>query len=150
MRFVKSGCLIYCSALLAVFFLGGCDSVQGDAKYDLRWEWPAGRQPEKTLLAVVDNIEKQGDDLFGIGRSPSIADNLPDVMRVSGRIIDSDGDETFSLVLPKLELGDIGVNDNVGLALIGDSVCICIAKAPQGRDPETLWGWLKTWDCATP
>ncbi len=93
--------------------------MQGDAKYDLRWEWPAGRQPDKTLLAAVDKIEKQGEGLFGIGRSPSIAENLPDAMVVSGKVI-------------------------------GDSVCVCIAKAPEGRDQEASRGWLKSWDCVTP
>ncbi len=137
-------------AVLAMCFLGGCNPVQDDAKYELRWEWPAGRQPEKKLLGVVDRIEKQGDGLFGVGRSPSIAENLPDATRVSGRLIGLPGNAVFSLVLPKLELGDIAKHDKVGLAIIGESACVCITKAPDGLDDEALRAWLKAWDCVAP
>lgn len=99
------------------------------ADLELRWEWPADRQVQNKLLVRVTNIKEQGGGLFGINKSPSIADNLPDPVILTGTIIKSSNNtdgKTVSIVVPKPEIESINSGDHGLFGLVNGSVCICI------------------------
>lgn len=121
-----------------------------DTQKYYKWEWPADRTPDVRLLAKVTKLEKQKDGIFGIKKSPSFASSLPDAHILIGTVVDGDNklmDQTFTLILPKVELGDISVRDHVALGLLGSDVCICIAKVPSGENRTKQMEWVANWKC---
>ena len=136
--------------VIAEFVSGGCSMVESSNTSDFKWEWPGDRKPESRLLATVKSIEKQDEGLFGINKSPSIADNYPDAQILTGKILGNDSklaEKTFTLILPKQELGGILPNDKIGLGIVNKYICICISKAPKTENDEKLMEWVSNWDC---
>jgi len=128
------------------FGLGGEWAMSAaDVVRHYRWEWPAERKPETRLLAKVLILEKHSEGFLGINRSPSIAANLPDAQVMTGGIVG--GDQKFTLILPKVEVENISVNDYVALGILGNDICICIAKAPDSGNQTKQMEWLKNWEC---
>ena len=124
----------------------------GDTQKYYKWEWPADRTPNIRLLARVTKLEKQKDGIFGIKKSPSIAGNLPNAYVLVGAILGGDEkltNQTFTLVLPKIEMGDISINDYVALGILNSDVCICIAKVPSGENRVKQMEWVTNWKCST-
>ena len=124
--------------------------ASGESDKTFKWEWPANREVTTRLLATVQSIEKQKEGFFGVNKSPSIAANLPDAMELTGKIIDGNANyngKTFTLVLPKVELGAVSPHDTVGLGLIGADTCVCIEKAPAANSQTKPEEWLKSWNC---
>ncbi len=132
--------------LVSLTLAGGCAMSNGDTEKNYRWEWPADRKPDTRLLAKVSRLEKNSEGFFGINRSPSIAANLPDAQVMTGHIVD--GNQKFTLILPKVEAANISVNDYVALGILGNDVCICIAKAPDSGNQTKQMEWLKNWECS--
>ena len=99
------------------------------ADIELQWEWPAERSSEQKILVQIEKIKAKGGGFFGIGKSPSIADNLPDAQVVSGKILNTnerlDG-KSFSLTVPKLEIESIKSGSYAVLGLVENTICICI------------------------
>ena len=123
----------------------------GDTQKNYKWEWPANRTPEIRLLAKITKLEKQKESLFGTNKSPSIAGNLPDAQVLTGNIIDGReklADQTFTLVLPKVEAANISVNDYVALGIIDNDICICIAKVPSSESRAKQMEWMANWKCS--
>jgi len=139
-------CIVFMFVLPAA-----CGVPPSKPRQTFQWEWPADRTAEKFLLATVTSIEKQKTGLMGVNKSPSIADTLPDAHRITGTIIDGGKQfkkKYFSLLLPKVELGDVAVHDTVGLGIVENTICICISKVPdtaKGRDRQMQW--LSSWRC---
>ncbi len=96
---------------------------------ELKWEWPANRKVDRKILVKITGLKKQGGGLLGIKKSPSIVDNLPDPVLVSGIIINnnSESDEKIvSVIVPELEVKDIDKNSYTVWGLVDNSICICI------------------------
>ena len=115
--------------ILIVFvfiFAGGCGM---STDVELKWEWPANRKVDRKILVKITGLKKQGGGLLGIKKSPSIVDNLPDPVLVSGIIINnnSESDEKIvSVIVPELEVKDIDKNSYTVWGLVDNSICICI------------------------
>jgi len=120
--------------------------ANGDRGNFYKWEWSADRKPETRLLAKVSKLEKPSEGFFDTNKSPSIAANLPDAQVMTGRI--ADGDQKFTLVLPKVEAANISANDYVALGILGNDICICIAKVPDSGIHAKQIEWLKNWECS--
>jgi hypothetical protein len=115
----------------------------------LKWEWPADRTPDGKILVKVRDVKKEGGGVFGIKKSPSLAESLPDPMQLSGEIIDGRSDwngRALMFVLPAVELPQVSAGDHVGIAFIDDAG-VCIAKAPADAGAEALRDWLASWTC---
>lgn len=123
-------------------------SNAGSAHY--QWEWPADRKPTKRVLIKINKIEKQGEGIFGVKKSPSIASNLPDAMVLEGSIIKSDtqiSEQSIVLTFPKIEIPEINVGDKVALGLVDNEVCICADKLPDSIEESQEAEWLSNWNC---
>ncbi|MGH9887935.1 MAG: hypothetical protein ACREBE_20550 [bacterium] len=127
----------------------GCRSMSGN-KLDLQWEWPAGRQAESRLLVQVDSIAKASKGVLEIGRSPSMANNLPDATDVTGTVTagpEGFVNRTVRLRLPGVEAAKLVGGAPAGFGLVGESTVVCVAPAPS-RDPATNNKWLTDWSCS--
>ena len=115
----------------------------------LMWEWPANRKPDARLAVRLDLLEEQGGGLFGIGKSPSIAENLPEPTRLAGEVLASNGNKppahSIELVVPRREIPGIARTDRVALGVVQSKTCICIEKIPA--DVANLDAWLAQWSC---
>jgi len=115
----------------------------------LKWEWPAGRKPEVRLALHLEQVEEQSTGLFGLGKSPSIVQNLPEPMHLAGEVLAGDaakhGAHTIELVVPRKEIPGIGKADRVALGIVQEKICICIEKIPA--EVSNLDGWLAQWSC---
>jgi hypothetical protein len=72
---------------------------------ELKWEWPANRDIESKVLVKIDSLEETSSGLFSIGKSPSIASNLPDPYTIKGTVLKSTSrfqEKTIQLIIPKL------------------------------------------------
>ena len=128
--------------------LGSCGMKNSKSTTTLTWEWPAGRKPDARIAARVAQLEEKGPGLFGIGRSPSIAGNLPDPIRLVLELLTkSDVFKTPSieLTVPQKEIPGIERSDRIALGLVQSKTCICIAKIPS--DVANLDEWLSHWSC---
>jgi len=143
--------------ILYALFFSACDADTEQFKgqsmitkeiLKLSWEWPAGRSPKQKILVVVDNIETKSNN--SIGNSASMADHLPDPMILKAHVLDGDvaRGTQLSLRLPKMELGNILVNDQVAIGLDQNNISICIEKVPTGFEKEALKQWLQLWTCS--
>ena len=68
---------------------------------------------------------------FGILRSPSLADALPDAQVVSGKVVNTDKSldgKSVTLVVPKLEIGSIKSGGYAVMGIIQQTTCICITS----------------------
>lgn len=109
---------------------------------NLKWEWPADRQPTFKLVVAVSDVSEAGSGWFGIKKSPSLVNGMPDPVTLKGTIVKGDAslqNKTISITLPKLEAGAIGKGNVAAIGVLEDNTCICIKKL-QSPD-EDLSGW---------
>ncbi|WP_153301505.1 hypothetical protein [Endozoicomonas arenosclerae] len=109
---------------------------------ELRWEWPAERKVQQKILVEITEIDSSSG-LFGLKKSPSLAQGFPDPTTLKG-VIKSGQPGTIKLVLPRLELSNLKPGDLLGIGLVEDTVCICVSPVPVNSDPDQ---WLQTWSC---
>lgn len=98
------------------------------ADIELTWEWPADRTAEQKLLIKVLDV-KDNSGLFSFNKTPSIANNLPDPVTVSAKLMTQEGNlknKTIELSLPKLELRSIKTGGLAILGIMEGKICICI------------------------
>jgi hypothetical protein len=117
----------------------------------LRWEWPADRTAQARIAIRVDAIEPVSAGWFGLGRTPSIAENLPDPMRLRGAVVGTgQGDlrGTLAILLPRLELPALAPGDRAAIGVLGRA-CICIAAIPPEVGESQLAEWLSRWPCGS-
>ncbi|KEQ18997.1 hypothetical protein [Endozoicomonas numazuensis] len=129
---------IYILVLLSMV-LGGC-AMAGET--ELRWEWPAERDIQKKLIVEVTEVTSKSG-LFGLKKSPSLAQGFPEPVVLKG-VVKNGQYETVKLVLPKFELGDAKSGDLLAVGLVEDLVCICVSPVPINSDPDQ---WLQSWNC---
>ncbi len=88
----------------------------------LKWQWPAGREPDSTCRARITKIYPD-KKLFD---SPSCADFIPDPLVIEAAKLDNP-QQLLRIDIPKLELSGFQVSDFIELDLIG-AICIAIRK----------------------
>ena len=117
----------------------------------LRWEGAAGRQPEGKLLVQVRELKAAGQGLLGqLENHPSLARSLPDPVDIQASVLRHTGSwsgSSVSLRYSRYELPEAAVNDRLALAVIGQEVCICIARVPGSVAEAALDDWLARWTC---
>ncbi len=112
----------------------------------LNWEWPADRELSDKLVIKVTSIANHESGWFGLKRSPSIVEGVPDPVDLTGEILRGGralAGQSVSLMLPRLELEGIIEGDIVAIGLLEATTCICLKKL---ADPDED---LSTWQCAS-
>ncbi|KAA5605235.1 hypothetical protein F1188_11730 [Roseospira marina] len=124
-------------------------SLSSSKTLSLTWEWAADRAPTGRLLMEVTRIRKEGGGLFGLRKTPSLIDTMPEGHVVTGVVLQGDADvgRPVSLRMPGFEIPDIAAGDRVGLGLIGDETCICMVPVPADLAEEQIEGWLGSFAC---
>ena len=107
-----------------------------DFDTQLKWEWPAGRAVETTVLVRVMRVSKSSKGLFGILGSPSLANALPDATDVVA-VVDGGakalGGKTILVQMPGVN-ALFAVGDEVELELIDhDKICVGIQLVDKTR-----------------
>ena len=100
----------------------------------INWEWPGGRAPDKVVRVRVLEVTPESRRWFGIGNSPSLANAIPDPVRIRVEPVPSVEQPQVVLAsdtlrIPKLELGKIEVGATVDLSLLGPNVVIALTPA---------------------
>jgi hypothetical protein len=139
------------SLFVVVGITGGCNMSQSNAGLShYQWEWPADRKPHNRILVKINKLEKQGEGIFGVKNSPSIASNLPDAMVLEGIVVQSDtkmAEQSLVLTFPKIEIPDIAIGDKIALGIVENDVCICAEKLPASVEASQEAEWLSNWNC---
>ena len=103
---------------------------------ELTWEWPDGRVSDQKFLIKVNNVESKSSGFFGIGKSPSIASNIPSPVVLAGEILKDEmlAGKNIKITLPKLELESIKSGDYVVVGVMDENTCICIVKVDSSSE----------------
>jgi hypothetical protein len=115
----------------------------------LSWQW--NRPASHVILVAVDGIAAESGGFFGILRSPSIADALPDAQVLNGRILATDPGSAGRPVImriPKHELPALAPGQHVAIGYTDDNAAVRIAAVPVGMTAEVEATWLTTWAAA--
>jgi hypothetical protein len=130
--------------ILAALILAG--SIDGGTSMatgmHLTWEWPAGRQPARTLVIRVVQIEPADFGMFGAKKSPSIVEGIPEPVLLSGSALhgaSSSRTQFVSITLPQLEAHGIASGDIAAIGLLDDKVCICLRKLQSPDEDQAGW-----------
>lgn len=91
----------------------------------LKWQWPDERTADSALIATISSVDEPSSGFFGIKKSPSLVNSLPDPISIVAQIEDKSAN-TVQLTLPKFELANAKVGDRIIFGLIGEEICICI------------------------
>jgi hypothetical protein len=99
----------------------------------------------------VQELKAAGQGLLGqLENHPSLAGSVPEPVDIKATVLRHTGSgsaSSVSLRFSKYELPDAAVNDRLALALIGQEVCICLARVPSGVPESALDDWLAKWTC---
>ena len=90
----------------------------------LKWQWPAGREPDSTCRARITKIYPD-KKLFD---SPSLADFIPDPFVIEADVLEGIEFQSISLRLPEEEIENLQVDDEVQMGLIHADSCIEVRK----------------------
>ncbi|WP_295392084.1 hypothetical protein [uncultured Thiodictyon sp.] len=123
-----------------------------DPLVQLGWEWRAERALEQRAGLRLIQIKKEGNGLFGIGRSPSLGGSLPDAQRVQAEIIAVDrlgraeAGTRIGFRIPKRELRGAKEGALVAIGMIGQDV-VCFVPAPAQITETSLASWISEAHC---
>lgn len=126
--------------------------AMADLNVQMGWEWRAERLLEQRLGLRLIQIKEEGNGLFGIGRSPSLAGSLPDAQRVQADVIALDRPGTVKIGtkitfrIPKKELRGAHEGALVAVGIIGQNV-VCFAPAPAAVSEASLASWISEAPC---
>lgn len=90
---------------------------------ELKWQWPAGREPQSTCRARITKIYSN-KKLFD---SPSRADFIPDPFVIEADVLETPFQSVF-LRLPAVEIENLQIGDEVQLDLIDTDICVALQK----------------------
>ena len=91
---------------------------------ELKWQWPAGREPDSTCRARITKIYPD-KKLFN---SPSRADFIPNPFVIEADVLEGVEFQSISIRLPEVEIKNLQTGDLVQLDLIGDDTCVVVKK----------------------
>jgi hypothetical protein len=135
------------STLIVIHLLAG-GAVMAGSKNILTLAWQWGGLAEHRILARVDRVEKEGGGLFGILRSPSMADSLPDARLVHASIVaGGEAGQEVVLRIPDRELPPTRAGDLLAVGYTADNRAICVERPPAGLAEDALQSWLGGWRC---
>lgn len=126
--------------------------AMSDLNVEMGWEWRAERALEQRLGLRLTQIKKEGNGLFGIGRSPSLGGSLPDAQRVQADVIALDKPgigkigTKITFRIPKIELKGAQEGALVAVGIIGQNV-VCLALAPDAVNEALLSSWISEVSC---
>lgn len=126
--------------------------AMSDLNVEMGWEWRAERALDQRLGLRLIQIKKEGNGLFGIGRSPSLAGSLPDAQRVQADVIALDRPGVgrvgtkIAFRIPKIELRGAEEGALVAVGIIGQNV-VCLALAPDAVNEASLSSWISEASC---
>jgi hypothetical protein len=132
--------------ILFLFFAGVHTMSAATEPLRLSWQW--NRPSSHTVLVVVDSIAAESGGLFGVLRSPSLADALPDAQVLNGHILAADADPVgrpVVLRIPKHELPALAPGQHVAIGYTDDAAAVRIAAVPPNLSTEAEAVWFKTW-----
>jgi hypothetical protein len=129
--------------------IGGLHTMAASTQpKNLKWEWPDGRKPDRFLAIGLTNVAKEGGGLFGIRRSPSFTDTLPDARVLEGKVATGPlGGSPVRLRAPGGEIPGLSAGDRAAFGMIGDQVCICVLKVPAEVQDAQLADWTARQSC---
>jgi hypothetical protein len=116
----------------------------------LKWEWPAGRTLDSRALVEVHSLKKESGGLFGIKKSPSMANAFPDPIILSGKVLEGPPGiygKAVRIRLPAAEAKGVTPAQLVGIGLVGSDTCVCVVPAPQGVAAGEAKEWLAQLQC---
>jgi len=139
------------AALAAAGFAFAMIAVAEDgmSTQDYKWEWPAGRDVTGKVAAKITGIKAASGGLFGIKKSPSFGDALPDPVVVKAQVVASAPELSatdIEVTLPKLELGTATEGAVIAIGTLATDTAVCVAVIPKGDGADPL-AWLAEWDC---
>jgi hypothetical protein len=115
---------------------------------NLKWEWPGGREPDRFLAIGLTRVAKEGGGWFGIRRSPSLADSLPDATIIEGKVTSGMlRGSPVRLRAPGAEIPQLHAGDRAAFGMIGDHVCVCVLIVPSTVTDADLPDWLARQTC---
>jgi hypothetical protein len=139
---------------MAILPISICDSFAeatmsaNPERTGLRWEGRDNRVPDRFLVLRVQRVEKEGGGLFGLRRSPSLAENLPDATILEGEEIGPSGNGArVTLHLPGADLPPVNRGDRVVLGVVGENACICVLAPPSHLADDQVAGWASSQPC---
>lgn len=101
------------------------------ADIELGWEWPADRVAEQKFLIKVNSVNDKNNGFFGIKKSPSLIEGIPDPVLVKASIVSDNSsmnNKTVEVTVPKLELDGIVGSSYAVIGVVDSKICICIKK----------------------
>jgi len=116
------------------------------------WEWRAERTLEQRAGLRLIQIKKEGDGLFGIGRSPALGGSLPEAQSVQAEVlvVDQPGRAKIGTIIrfriPKVELKGATEGAFVVIGIIGQNA-VCFVPAPTEVTESSLANWLPKASC---
>ena len=108
---------------------------------NLKWEWPAGRQPDQKLIVAIESIKKHSTGFFGVN-PPSLLEGIPDPVDLKGIIIGGNpslNNKSITITLPKIELENISERGFLAIGVIEPKTCICLKTAASATEDLSLW-----------
>jgi hypothetical protein len=139
---------VHVTAWLTLILIGLMTMSFAAEPKSLRWEGAADRKPTGFLIVTLTDVAEEGGGLFGIRRSPSFADALPDAHILEGSV--ENGPLSGSIVrlrAPGAELPDLHRGDRAAFGMVSDQACICVLHVPPGMTKEQLLNWLAQQRC---
>lgn len=119
--------------------VGGCAM---SADIELNWEWPDDRKADQKVLVQIVEIKEKSRGFFGLKRSPSFVDNLPDPVTVKAVVVNKTAaldSRTLELTLPRVELDGISATNYAIVGIVDSKTCICIKKVDsESTDVSTV------------
>jgi hypothetical protein len=117
----------------------------------LQWEGAAGRQPESKLVVQVRERKEGAPGTLGqLGNHPSLARSVPSPVDIQAAVLAHTGSwsaPNVALRYPKYKLPDAALNERLALGVLGQNVCICLARVPGDVADAALPEWLAHWQC---
>lgn len=111
------------------------------ADIELNWEWPDDRKADQKVLIKVMEIKEKSGGLFGLKRSPSFVDSLPDPVIVRAVVVNGKAgidSKTVELTLPRVEIDGISAANYAVVGIVDGKTCICIKKVDSDKEDISL------------
>jgi hypothetical protein len=116
---------------------------------NLSWQW--NRPASHAVLVAVESIAPESGGLFGVLRSPSLADALPDAQILRGHVLMGDTayvGRPLTMRIPRPELPQLAPGQNIAIGYTDDYAAVRIAAVPTNIATDAASAWLRSWATA--